>query len=267
MTDLPFGLGTAHNQDVERCAACVETALGLGYRHIDTAQGYENEAAVGEGIARSDVPREELFVATKVHEKKLAHDEVLRTTEESLDRLGLDAVDLLYVHTPRLQGNYEAEETLPAFDELRDRGAVRHVGVGNFSPALLDEARDVLDAPLFAHQAEMHPLLHQDELLEYAQEHDHHFVAHTPIVRGEVAGIPELSRVAERHDATAAQVSLAWLLGRENVTPIPGAETERHSRENIGALELDLDATDRERIEAIDRERRVCDWDDGPWNW
>ena len=267
MADMSFGLGTAHNQDPERCAACVETALDLGYRHIDTAQGYNNEAAVGKGLARSDVPREDVFLATKVHEERLSRQGVLETTAESLERLGVDYVDLLYVHTPRRQGNYEATETLPAFDELRDRGTIRHVGVGNFSPALLDEARDVLDAPLFAHQAEMHPLLHQNDLLEYAQRHDHHFVAHTPIIRGDVAEIAELSRIAERHDATEAQVSLAWLLDRESVTPIPGAETEAHIRENVGALDLELDVAEVERIDTIDRERRVCDWDDGPWNW
>ncbi|MFB6135857.1 MAG: aldo/keto reductase, partial [Halobacteriaceae archaeon] len=147
MTELNLhrlGLGTWRNTDPEQCAESVRAALEMGYRHVDTAQGYDNEAYVGDGIERADVPREEVFLATKVSTDNLAHDDVLATTEGSLERLGTDYVDLLYVHWPT--DTYDAEETLTAFQQLYDQGAIRHVGVSNFEPRHLDEARDVLDA-------------------------------------------------------------------------------------------------------------------------
>jgi 2,5-diketo-D-gluconate reductase B len=257
-----------YNTDPEECAATIVRAAELGYRHVDTAQKYENEAFVGDGIARTDVPREELFVATKIHEENLAYDDVHRTAAESLDRLGLDSVDLLYVHWPAAsarEDRYDPAETLPAFDELLEAGATRHVGVANFSVELLDEAQTHLDAPIFAHQIEMHPLLQQEELLAYAREHDHHLVAYCPLMQGAIAEVPELREIAEKHDATPAQVSLAWLMDR-GVVPIPKA-TGEHLAENYRARDLNLDSEDVDRIERIDREERLIDPEKGPWNW
>ncbi|WP_424005352.1 aldo/keto reductase (plasmid) [Haloarcula salina] len=266
MSDVPaIGLGTWQNTDPEECAESVRTALEVGYRHIDTAQYYGNEEAVGEGIARADVPREDVFVGSKVHAEKfgLAHDEVIEGLEVTLDRLGLDKLDLLYVHWP--VGNYDAAETLPAFDEVRDRGLIDHVGVCNFSTELLDEAMDHLDAPLVAHQAETHPLLQQDELVAHAQEHDYQHVAYSPLARGDVFDIPEVVAIAEKHGVSASQVSLAWLLSRENVSVVPKATGEAHIRDNLGALDLELDAEDIETIRGIEREERFVSRDGAPW--
>jgi hypothetical protein len=113
-----LGLGTWQNEDPDACAESVRTALETGYRHVDTAQAYENERAVGRGIEAADVDREEVFLATKVHEKQLEYDQVLDTVEESLDALDVDRIDLLYVHTPRLKGNHRATDTLPAFADI-----------------------------------------------------------------------------------------------------------------------------------------------------
>ncbi len=266
MRDLPaIGLGTWQNTDPETCAESVQTALEAGYRHIDTAQFYGNEEAVGEGIARADVDRDEIVVATKVHAEKfgLAHDEVIEGLEASLDRLGLDTLDLLYVHWP--VGNYDAAETMPAFDELRDDGRIDHVGVSNFTVELLDEARAELDAPLFAHQAEMHPYLPQDELVEHAQTHDYTLVAYSPLARGEVFDDDVIGDIAEKHDASAAQVSLAWLLAKDNVAVIPKATGGDHIRDNLGALDLELDDEDVARIDDIGRSERFVERDDAPW--
>ena len=268
-TDLPSpGLGTMYNTDPEECAETIVRAAEIGYRHVDTAQKYENEAFVGDGIARADLPREDLFVATKIHEENLAYEDVHRTAAESLDRLGLEYVDLLYVHWPAASSHedrYDPAETLRAFDELVEQGATRHVGVANFSVDLLEEAHDHLDVPIFAHQIEMHPLLQQAELLEYAREHDHHLVAYCPLMQGAIGEVPELLEIAEKHDATPAQVSLAWLMGKGAV-PIPKA-TGAHLAENYRAHDLDLDPEDVERIDAIDREERLIDPEKGPWNW
>ena len=265
MNELPrLGLGTYQNSDPERCANAVEVALDAGYRHVDTAQMYENEAAVGEGLARAAVDREDVFLATKLSPANLAATDVRATAEASLDRLGTDYVDLLYVHWPI--DTYDPDETLPALDELHADGLVRNVGLSNFTTDLLDEANEVLDAPVFAHQVEMHPLLQQDELHEYAVADDHWLVAYCPLARGSVGDVPELVAIAEKHDATPYQVSLAWLLSKENVAAIPKSSSEGHILENYRARDLELDEDDLERIGAIEGGERVVDFPAAPWN-
>lgn len=266
MRGLPaIGLGTWQNTDRETCIDSVSTALEAGYRHVDTAQYYGNEEVVGEGIARADVPRDEIVVATKVHAEKfgLAYDEVIEGLEVSLDRLGLDSLDLLYVHWP--VGNYDAAETMPAFDELLDRELIDHVGVCNFSIELLEEARDHLESPLFAHQAETHPLLPRDDLVAHAQKHDYHYVAYSPLARGSVFDVPEIRDIAERHGVSPARVSLAWLLRKDNVAAIPKSSSEGHIRDNLRALDLELTADDVDRIDDIDRTERFVERQGAPW--
>ena len=257
-----FGLGTWENEDPEACAESVRTALDMGYRHIDTAQAYGNEDSVGDGIAQADLDREEMFLATKVWTKNLAHDDVIDSTHESLDKLGVDAVDLLYIHWP--QNTYDPEETLTAFEELVDEGLIDHIGVSNFEPEHLDEAQEVLDEPIFANQVEMNPLLPQEELREYCDEHDIELVAYSPLARGKVFDVDELTEVAEKHDASEAQVSLAWLR-EKGVTVIPKATSEEHIRDNWESLTLDLDDEDVETIDGIDTVERQVDPDDSPW--
>jgi 2,5-diketo-D-gluconate reductase B len=257
------GLGTSGNDEFETCAATVREALELGYRHVDTAQMYDNEAAVGEGIERAAVDRDEVFLATKVHPDNLAPDDVHETARESLDRLGVEQVDLLYVHWP--VSAYDAGATLPAFDELREAGLTRHVGLSNFTPDLLDEARETLDAPVFAHQVECHPWLPQDDLRGYAVEHDHHLVAYAPVMQGRADEDETLSGIAERHGASPHQVSLAWLLGLDNVVPIPKG-TGAHVHENRDARELQFGEDDRDAIAAIERRERLIDPDAAAWN-
>jgi diketogulonate reductase-like aldo/keto reductase len=264
--DLPrLGLGTYDNDAFEQCAESVRIALEAGYRHVDTAQAYDNEAAVREGLERASVPREEVFVATKLSTRNLGRADVIQTARESADRLGVEVIDLLYVHWPLR--TYEPSETLPALDRLVDDGLVRHVGLSNFEPDQLETAIDILDAPLFAHQVEMHPLFQQPELREYAVEHDHWLVAYAPVARGQVEDVPELVDIAAAHGATPFQVSLAWLLSKANVAPIPKATSEAHIRENYAALELELTDDELARIDAIDEERRLVDFDAAPWNW
>jgi len=156
-----LGLGTWQNDDAETCADSVQTALEMGYRHIDTAQAYGNEDAVGDGLAAADVDREDIFLATKVWISNLSREDVIETAERSLDDLGVDSVDLLYVHWPA--GEYDAAETLAAFDELYEQGKIDRIGVSNFEPRHVEEAMEVLDAPLFANQVEIHPFLQQEE--------------------------------------------------------------------------------------------------------
>nr|WP_276282241.1 aldo/keto reductase [Halorussus sp. DT72] len=246
-----LGLGTMGIEDPDRIASAVE----LGYRHLDTAQIYENEGVVGRGVERASVERADLSVATKVWADSLAPEDVLASTRESLDELGVGYVDLLYVHRPI--DTYDPEATLPAFDRLREEGRVRAVGVSNFDAEQVAEAREILDAPVAANQVEMHPLYRQDDLLADARRRGYSLVAYSPLAQGEVFDLPEIRAVAEKHDATPAQVSLAWLAGKENVVPIPRSSSDDHLRENLAALELSLDDEDVARIESIDRQKKL----------
>jgi 2,5-diketo-D-gluconate reductase B len=252
MTDLPpVGLGTmgVESPDV------VQTAVELGYRHLDTAQVYENESVVGEGVAAADVPRENLFVATKVWATNLSREDTLATARESRDRLGLDYLDLLYVHRP-IEA-YDPAETLGAFEELREEGLVRTVGVSNFTAAQLDEATAHLAEPPFAHQVEFHPLFRPTDALEHAQANDYYLVAYSPLAGGAVFDIPELNRIAAKHDTSEAAVAVAWLLSKDNVVTIPKASSRAHLAANLAAADLELDDDDLAAVENIDRREEL----------
>jgi len=262
--DMPLlGLGTYRNRD-DQCVESVRTALEMGYRHVDTASMYRNERAVGEGLAAAGVDREDVFLASKVWHSDLSYEGVLDSARQSLEKLGTGYLDLLYVHWPA--GEYDPAETLPAFDRLRNEGAVRHVGVSNFEPGHLDRAREVLDAPVFANQVEMHPLLPQTALREYAAARDSNLVAYAPVARGRVFDVVVLSEIASERGVSEAQVSLAWLR-EKGVAAIPKATGEDHIRDNWESLALDLSREEVARIDAIDRRERFIDPGFGPDTW
>lgn len=246
-----LGLGTWKITDREVCVDVVSSALDMGYRHVDTAQYYRNEEAVGEGVRQADVDREEVFVATKIWIDNLVPDDVVETAQDSLDRLGMDYVDMLYVHWPA--GAYSPRETLAAFEELREEGLTRYIGVSNFTGELLLEALEYADVAV--NQVEIHPLLHQDELVETCRNNGVEVVAYSPLARGNVGGVPELMEISRKHNVSEARVALAWLVERAS-HPIPKASTEDHLRDNIAALDLELDSEDVRKIEGIDRRKR-----------
>jgi len=258
-----LGLGTWENDDPAQCTESVTTALNAGYRHVDTAQIYGNEAAVGEGLAAADVDRDDVFLASKVWIDQLASEDVIESTRESLDKLGTDYVDLMYVHWPA--GEYDPAETLPAFAELRDEGLIDRIGVSNFEPEHLDAATDALGEAPFANQVEMHPLLRQEELREYADANDIELVAYSPLARGKILDDSTITDIAEKHGVSAAQVSLAWLR-QSGVTAIPKATGEDHIADNLASLGLELDAEDVETIDTLGRTDRQLNPDFGP-NW
>ena len=253
-----LGLGTWQNEDADS----ITTALEVGFRHIDTAQAYGNERAVGEGIAQADVDRDDVFLATKVWPSNLAYEDVLESTASSMEKLGVDYLDLLYVHWPA--DRYDVNETLAAFDELVDEGRIRNVGVSNFQPAHVTDAIAELDAPVFANQVECHPLLPQTELRGYCENADVNVVAYSPLARGKVFDVDEMQDVAEKHGVSEAQVSLAWLR-EKGVTAIPKASGEDHIRDNWESLGVELDDEDVETIDAIDERDRQVDPSFAPW--
>ncbi|MFB6078539.1 MAG: aldo/keto reductase [Halarchaeum sp.] len=258
-----LGLGTWQNTDPDACANAVSTALEMGYRHVDTAQAYGNEEDVGRGIAQADVDREDVFLATKVWIDHADRDGVIESTEESLEKLGVDYLDLLYIHWPGR--TYDPEETLPALEELKHDGKIERIGVSNFQRRNLEVAQDVMDEPIFANQVEMHPFLQQRQLRSFVDDEGIELVAYSPLARGQVFDDPVITDVAENYDASPAQVSLAWLR-EKGVTAIPKATGEAHIADNWGSLALELDDEDVRRIDAIERVDRRVDPDFAPWN-
>ena len=259
-----LGLGTWQNDDLEECEESVRTALETGYRHVDTAQAYGNEAGVGRGIAAADVDRDEVFLATKLWIDNLGYEDVLESTAESLDRLATDDLDLLSVHRPA--GEYDPEETLPALEELREDGLIERIGVSNFEPSHIERAQEVLDAPIFANQIEIHPLLQQRRLREFCAEQGIEVVAYSPLARGRVFEIETISEIADERGVSEAQVSLAWLRAN-GLTAIPKATGGDHIRDNWASLGVELSDAEIERIDAIDERRRFVDPGFGPDAW
>lgn len=241
-----LGLGT-YRLTGEACARAVERALALGYRLVDTAQVYGNEAEVGRGMKSSGVDREEVFLTTKVWPSDFAHERVIRTTHESLRKLGTDYVDLLLMHWP--SQSVPHEETLGAMNELREEGNVRHVGVSNFSPSQVEEATEY--AEVFCNQVEYHPYRDQGELLEQARAMDYLLTAYRPLSRGGARGDATLQEIGEVHGKTATQVALRWLVQQEKVCAIPKATSDEHLEANLDLFDFELSGEEMERVFAL----------------
>jgi 2,5-diketo-D-gluconate reductase B len=269
MTDTDIGTVTVQGVELPRlglgtwrltgddCREAVGTALELGYRHIDTAQVYRNERRVGDALAASDVPRDDVFLTTKLGPER-SYDDVLRTTEESLARLGTDYLDLLLIHWPngRPPGSPPTPfssapshgETLRAMNELVDRGTVRHVGVSNFDIDLLDEARELSDAPVLTDQVQYHPFWDQRELLAYCRVHDVLLTAYSPLGHGGVLDDAVLERIGRRYGKTSAQVALRWLVQQDGVATIPKATSREHLEANMAVFDFELTEAEMREI-------------------
>lgn len=260
-----LGLGT-YSLTGEDGIEAMTTAIESGYRHIDTARLYGNEAEVGAAIDRASVDREDLFVATKIghfEEPEKTPEYVRSGVTESREKLDVGAIDLLYHHWPRQPD--EIDTVLPVFEELVEAGAVDRIGVSNYTIDDVRRARELVDIPLYANQVEMHPLLQQHELHTFLRENDIYLVAYSPLAQGAVFDVPELTKIAEKHGTSAAAVSLAWLLAKDGVVPIPRSSNVAHARANLDAHAIELDREDLDRIESIDTTVRCEDPDWMEW--
>jgi diketogulonate reductase-like aldo/keto reductase len=244
-----LGLGTWQNTG-STCTETVRTALEMGYRHVDTAQAYDNEAAVGEALAAADVDREDLFLTTKVWRSNLRDRAVRDSVRESLDALGVDYVDLLLIHWPHPR--VPVTETLGAMAELREAGLVRHLGVSNFTREGLAEAVAAVDAPIVADQVLYHPYTDQSELRAFCLDNDVALTAYSPLARGDVLSDEALARIGERYGKSAAQVALRWLVQQEGVVAIPKATGRDHLAENLAVFDFSLTDEEMERIAALE---------------
>jgi diketogulonate reductase-like aldo/keto reductase len=259
-----LGLGTWRLKG-EECHEAVLSALDLGYRHVDTAQIYGNEEEVGAALERSEVPRNEIFLTTKVWSDSLEAEKVKTSLTESLDKLRTDYVDLLLIHWPKRR--VPLEETLSAMAEEQEAGRVTHLGVSNFTPELVRQAQEVCPSPIFCNQVEYHPFLSQQKLLETCRQEGVTLVAYSPLARGGVFDNDVLQRIGKRHDRTAGQVALRWLLEQEGVGAIPKSSSAEHQRENLGCLDFELSEKEMAKIHELARGERLIGVEDGPWNW
>jgi 2,5-diketo-D-gluconate reductase B len=243
-----LGLGTWQLTG-RACEQAVCEALELGYRHLDTARAYGNEAEVGRGIERSGVDRGAVFVTTKLAHTRLRAREVRQQLEGSLRDLGTDHVDLLLIHWP--SRDVPLAETLDAMAQLRDAGKVRHLGVSNFPAPLVSEALEL--APILCDQVEYHPYLGQPALLSLARERDLLVTAYSPLARGKLLRDPVLREIAEAHGRTPAQVILRWLLDQPQVAAVPKAASREHRAANLEVFDFALGDGDRARIAGLER--------------
>ncbi|MDG5819783.1 aldo/keto reductase [Natronococcus sp. A-GB7] len=240
-----LGFGTARMTGDE-CRRAVAAALEAGYRHLDTAQMYDNEDAVGDALAASDVAREDVFVVTKVDTDNLARDAVLESTRRSLERLGVETIDLLLIHAPR--DHTPLEETLGAMNELQEEGQVDHIGVSNFSVAQLERARELSTTPIVANQVKYHPYYRQDELLSYCVDNDVCLTAYSPLAEGAVVGDDRLAKIGERYDKSASQVALRWLVQQPAVAAIPKASSRDHLEANAAIFDFELSSEEMRTV-------------------
>jgi diketogulonate reductase-like aldo/keto reductase len=252
-----IGLGTWDLRG-RTCARIVEQALRLGYRHVDTAELYDNEREVGEGLRAGSVARAEVFVTTKIWPSHFAPGELERAAEDSLERLKLAQVDLLLLHWPNPQVPLRA--TLGALCKVKRAGLARHIGVSNFTVALVEEAVQLADEPLVCNQIEVHPFIDQSKVIAACRRHGMAVVAYSPIARGGVQRDKVLTRIAAAHGKTAAQISLRFLVQR-SIVVIPRTSRVERLKENLAIFDFELSETEMAEIARLaHRGGRIVDY-------
>jgi diketogulonate reductase-like aldo/keto reductase len=241
----------------ETVKTSVRAALEAGYTHIDTAEGYRNEAEIGEVLAERD--RGELFLTSKVLPSNLNYENVLEACERSLEKLGTDYLDLYLIHWPNPA--ISLRETLDAMGTLYEERKVRNVGVSNFDVYQLRVAQRISDVPIAVDQVELHPWFPQEELREYATDNDVVLTAAAPLTRTRIFGDETIQAVAEEYDRSPAQITLRWAC-QKGVVTVPKSSSPEHIRQNIQLFDWELDDDAIARIDDIDHHERVYMLDD-----
>lgn len=260
-----IGLGTWPMKGAE-CQAAVESAIALGYRHIDTAEMYGNEDAVGAGLRASSLPRGDVFLTTKIWNDKTNGAQIRRAFDDCQKRLATPYVDLLLIHWPSPQ--LQLEDALAGLAAIRAEGRAKAIGVSNFPPRLLRRAIDA-GVGLACLQVENHLFLDQSELRGICRANGMVLTSYSPLAKGSNLDDPTVARVAAKHGATKGQVALAWLLAQEGVAMVPKAASAARQKENLGALDVTLDAEDLAALAALPKDRRFVnpgmapDWVNG----
>lgn len=242
-----LGLGTWQSTGQD-CIDVVKKGLQMGYEHIDTAQAYDNEKEVGEGIKQSGVARDKFFLTTKIFpdDMKFEPEKLKAAAQKSLENLGVDYVDLLLLHWP--DDRVPLSETIPALCELQKQGLTRHIGVSNFNIANIIEAKKHADVPIVVNQVEFHPFIKQNTLQTFLNNHHILLEAYSPLAHGDVFDNDIIKEIADNHDVTPAQISLAWILSDKHRVAIPKTSNPDHLQGNLDATKVELSADELEKI-------------------
>ena len=259
-----LGLGTFQLDD-DKAFEITKAALAEGYRHIDTAQIYRNEEGVGRAIQASDVAREDVFLTTKVWRESLAKKDFLPSVEQSLKKLKTDYVDLLLIHWPNT--TVPVAEYMEELMKAQEKGYTKYIGVSNHPTKLLDEVL-ATGADIITNQVEYHPLINQEKLYTYLQQHNLTLTAYSPIAQGKVLGNPTLKSIADKYGKNEVQVSLRWLMQQDNVLAIPRTSKTSHLKSNIDVFDFELTQEEMNQINQLKKDNiRVVnpsfapDWD------
>lgn len=239
------GLGTWELSGSE-CTRCVTEALKLGYRHIDTAQIYDNERQIGNALKKTRVPRKEIFLVTKIATTNFKYDDAVKSVMESLEKLKTDYIDLILLHWPN--SDVPLEQPLDAMNELKERGKVKYLGLSNYPPSLVDRAAKTIE--VFCNQIEYHPYLSQDKLLKHSAKNSYLITAYCPIAKGRIMKDATISDISEKYGKTPAQLTLRWLF-QQGVASIPKSSSKEHLRENLDIFDFELERKDMDRVSSL----------------
>lgn len=251
-----FGLGVFKVKDGEEVEKAVITALQSGYRLIDTAAVYENEEGVGRAIASSGIPREELFITTKLWNDEQGYESAIEACNASIEKLGLEYVDLYLIHWPK-PSEGKIKDTWRAFEELLADGKVRAIGVSNFKPDHLQELLDGAEIVPAVNQIELHPFLTQLETREYCADHGIEIESYSPLMRGgELLENEVIAGIADKYKKTPAQVVLRWHI-QSGLIVIPKSVTPERIRSNIDIFDFEMTAEDMNHIDGLNKNKRV----------
>lgn len=263
-TTVPtVGFGTFQLEG-DTCRQAVLKALETGYRHIDTARVYGNEGEVGQAVRDSNIPREDIFITSKIWWEDLNPHGIRAAIEASLRELQTDYLDLMLIHWPNAE--FSLEESIDTLQAFRDAGKIRHYGVSNFPSVEFHDA--VGYGEIFCNQVEYHPLLKQDALMDIVQDYGAALTAYSPLAQGEAIGYPELETIADKHGKSSEQVALRWLIEQENVLAIPRSSKPEHIESNFDIFDFELDAADKDHIAKLPKDKRQInpsfapEWDD-----
>ena len=251
-----LGFGTWQTPDGDVAVASVKKALEVGYRHIDTAQGYKNEASVGQAIKESGIPREELFLTTKLWNANHSYDLVMSSFEESLEKLQTDYIDLFLIHWPnpvKFRDNWQSAnaETWRAMEELYQAGKIKAIGVSNFLPHHFEELKKTATIFPMVNQIFLAPGELQKEVVSYCQEHNVLLEAYSPLGTGKIFDVPEMQELSDKYGKTIAQIAIRWSL-QHGFLPLPKSVTPSRIEENLAVFDFELSDEDMQRIDQLD---------------
>ncbi len=250
-----LGFGTYKLNGDEGIKA-IETALDIGYRHIDTAEAYNNQAEVSQAIKNSSLDRKDLFITSKVSYEHLHYSDVMKACEDTLQELNTDYLDLYLIHWPNKK--IPIEETMRALSKLKTDGKILNIGVSNFTIKHLEELKTVTNDKVVLNQVEFHPYLYQKDLYDYCNDNNISLTAYSPIARGGVFGNPVIAEIGKKYNKNEAQITLKWMI-QKDIIVIPRSSNAAHIKSNFDIFDFELNTDEISRIDNIDKQERLID--------